>query len=81
MPRIAQYLKYSSKMTKLKVNIIRLLLGDYGYLIIWPLPMASYIYMQKLNEISQVIFSILHGERKKNKLNISFFIRVSLRSP
>ena len=34
--------------------------------------MASYIYMQKLYEISEVIFSILHGE-KIYKLNISFF--------
>ena len=62
MPRIAQYLKYCSKITKLKVNIILLLLGVYGYLSVWNLPMAS--YMQKLNEIPQVIFSILHGERK-----------------
>ena len=41
--------------------------------------MASYIYMQKLNEISEVIFSILHGERKN--VNVKFFIRGSLRSP
>ena len=64
MPRIAQYLKYCSKITKLKVNIILLLLGVYGHLIVWHLPMASYIYMQKLNEISQVIFCILHAEIK-----------------
>ena len=64
MPRIAQYLKYFSKITKLKVNIILLLLGVSGHLIVWHLPMASYIYMQKLKEISEVTFSILHGERK-----------------
>ena len=33
--------------------------------------MASYIYMQNLNEISQIIFSILYVKIKKNlKLNI-----------
>ena len=64
MPRIAQYLKYCSKITKIKVNIILLLLGVEGHLIVWHLPMASYIHMQKLNEISEVIFSILHGERE-----------------
>ena len=40
----------------------------------WHLPMASYIQLQKLNEISEVTFSILHGERKKRKLDISFYI-------
>ena len=35
-------------------------------------PVASYIYMQNLNEISEVLFSILNGESKKCKLDISF---------
>ena len=29
--------------------------------------MASYIYMQKLNEISQVNFTILHGKIKQEE--------------
>ena len=33
--------------------------------------MASYIYMQNLNEILQDIFSILYGKIKKLKLNIN----------
>ena len=33
--------------------------------------MASYIYMQKLIEISQVIFSILHGERNKRRVPVN----------
>ena len=61
MPRIAQYLKFCSKIAKLKVNIILLSLGAEGHLIVRHLSMASYIYMQKLNETSEVIFSILHG--------------------
>ena len=32
LPRIAQYLKYCSKMCKLKVNIIQLLVGVKGHL-------------------------------------------------
>ena len=38
----------------------------------WHLPMASYIKLQKLNEISEVIFNILHGER--NKTTAAIFI-------
>ena len=41
-----------------------LLLGVQGHLNIWYLPMASYIYMQNFNEISQGIFSILYGKIK-----------------
>ena len=64
MPRIAHYLKYCSKIAKIKVNIILLLLEIQGHLIIWHLDMASYIYMQNWNEICQVIFSILYGKIK-----------------
>ena len=80
MPRIAQYLKYCSRIAKIKVNIILLLLGVYGDLIVWHSPMTSYINMQKLNEIF-IIFSILHGERKNINWTYSFFIHGSLRSP
>ena len=55
------------KITKLKVNIILLLLGVEGRLIVWHLFMASCIYMQNLNEISEAIFSILYGNIKKLK--------------
>ena len=36
--------------------------------------MASYIYMymQNLNKISQILFSILYGKINKHKLNITF---------
>ena len=40
-----------------------LLLGVEGHLNVWYLSMASYIYMQNLNEISKVIFSILYGKK------------------
>ena len=60
IPRIAQYLKYCSKIAKLNVNIILLLLRVWGHPNVSHLYMASYIYMQNLNEISQVIFIILY---------------------
>ena len=43
--------------------------------------MASYIYIKNLNEISQVIFSILYGKIKKNKTQHKSFVHWSLRSP
>ena len=72
MPRIAQYLNTLNKTAKLKVNISLLLLEVLGHLIVWNLPMASYLYIQKLNEISEVSCSIPHRERKKRKLDINF---------
>ena len=64
MHRIAQYLKYCSKIAKFNVNIILSLLGALGHLIVWHLAMASYIYMQNVNKISQVIFSVLWKNKK-----------------
>ena len=62
MLRIAHYLKYGSKIAKLKVNIILLLLGVQGHLIVWHISMASYIYMKNLNEIIK-LFSVYSMEK------------------
>ena len=49
-----------------------LLLGVYGYLYVQHLSMASYINMQNLNEISQVIFIILYGQIKNLNSTLIF---------
>ena len=64
MPTIAEYLKYCSKIAKLKDNIILLLLG------VKVTALYDTIYGQlhihaNLNEVYQVIFSILYGKIKK----------------